>query len=234
MGLEVLGAEIEDFARQTLEDSSLILEEELTEVMACRIEKRKNEKRAGKLAVKRLLCQRISQEFCLNVQPHWLQVLADQHPVRLSLSSQIPVDLKTQVAQALGKTCASIAHSGDFVLAAAASSQIGVDLEVLRDLRKGTIRYFCSEREVQWVEQAQKGLLNFGSEISERLAPLVIFTQKEAILKAEGTGVAGGFSEVCLPSLVLNQVFEASYQKHSYEVLTLFEGRAVVSLARAL
>jgi hypothetical protein len=234
MGLDILGDGIERLSALICENEFFLQEEEWIEVRACRIAKRKNEKRAGKMAVKRLLSERIFKELGVVASPSWFLVLADSHPVRLSVSAQVPLDFRASIAEVLLGTHASIAHSGHRVLAGVSSTQVGVDLEVLRELRQGTISYFCSKEEVLWVERARRGLAGLSQELSQKVAPLVLFTQKEAILKAEGKGVAGGFEKVKLPSLVFSQEFLASYEERNYEVLTLFEGQSVVSLARGI
>ena len=80
--------------------------------------------------------------------------------------------------------------SGDFVVVALASAELGVDLEVLRPLARGDrlARRICTERELEAFETI--------SEAERDAAFLRLWTCKEAALKAVGAGLSGGVKNV--------------------------------------
>ena len=80
--------------------------------------------------------------------------------------------------------------TGDFVVVALASAELGVDIEVLRPLvrQERLARRICTERELEAflaIPEAQRDA-----------ALLRLWTCKEAALKAVGTGLSGGVKNV--------------------------------------
>jgi 4'-phosphopantetheinyl transferase len=80
--------------------------------------------------------------------------------------------------------------TGDFVVVALASAELGVDIEVLRPLarQERLARRICTERELEAfmaIPEAQRDA-----------ALLRLWTCKEAALKALGTGLSGGVKNV--------------------------------------
>jgi 4'-phosphopantetheinyl transferase len=80
--------------------------------------------------------------------------------------------------------------TGDFVVVALASTELGVDAEVIRPLarRKQLIRRICTPRESEAIESFP--------EADRDAAILRLWTCKEAALKAVGTGLSGGVRNI--------------------------------------
>ncbi|MBR3556375.1 MAG: 4'-phosphopantetheinyl transferase superfamily protein [Oscillospiraceae bacterium] len=87
----------------------------------------------------------------------------------------------------------SLSHSGAFAAAAAADTQVGIDLQKLRTIKEGVLRRCFSPAERDWVTAGD------GSERAVRL-----WTMKEAYGKMTGTGIfrdnlfCAGFDGDCL------------------------------------
>lgn len=80
--------------------------------------------------------------------------------------------------------------SGDFVVVALSSAEVGVDIEVARAIRRNDrlARRVCTDREIEMLAQAPE---------EERDALLLrLWTCKEAALKAVGIGLSGGARNV--------------------------------------
>ena len=80
--------------------------------------------------------------------------------------------------------------TGDFVVVALASAELGVDVEVVRPLarRKQLVRRICTQRELEVIESIP--------EAERDAAILRLWTCKEAALKAIGIGLSGGVKNV--------------------------------------
>ena len=89
-----------------------------------------------------------------------------------------------------GGPCFNLAHSGDTVVVAVAVDQVGVDVEDLRALPNAErlARRICTPQELD-------ALLSL-SEPHRNDALLQLWTAKEAVLKALGSGIAGGMRSV--------------------------------------
>lgn len=85
----------------------------------------------------------------------------------------------------------SLSHSGDWLLiAVGTNADLGVDLEIPRKLNKArelARRYFTA-RESRWLEQQEPA--------AREHAFLRLWTAKEAMVKAAGTGLAGYIDQV--------------------------------------
>ena len=80
--------------------------------------------------------------------------------------------------------------SGDYVVVALATAEVGVDIELARVVRRrdGLARRVCTDRELEMLARAPEG---------ERDALLLrLWTCKEAALKAVGIGLSGGARNV--------------------------------------
>jgi len=91
---------------------------------------------------------------------------------------------------AAGGPCFNTTDSGDVVVVALASEELGVDVEVVRSLtrRDRLARRICTDREIEALESMSK--------TERETALLRLWTCKEAGLKAIGTGLRGGMRNV--------------------------------------
>jgi len=91
---------------------------------------------------------------------------------------------------AAGGPCFNASDSGDIVVVALASDEIGVDVEVVRPLNRleRLARRICTDREIEALEKM--------SNTDRHAALLRLWTCKEAGLKAIGTGLSGGMRNV--------------------------------------
>ena len=200
---------------------------EREEIAATVPEKRRREKLAGKLAVKLLTLDVL--ERCLGAQctPAAVQVLAAAGPVRASLPSEPDLDAT------LAGMFFSISHSGDLVCAAAARRPVGIDVETVRPLSEATVREICDDRLLRAIERYLGRLRNDeeGPVLKREALYVVAFTQKEAILKAAGVGIADGLADVDLTEFDLGRAFSATHRGARYQVLSIRQGEWAISLA---
>ena len=91
---------------------------------------------------------------------------------------------------AAGGPSFNASDTGDFVVVALASTELGVDAEVIRSLarRKQLVRRICTPRESEAIESVP--------EAERDAAFLRLWTCKEAALKAIGTGLSGGVRNI--------------------------------------
>lgn len=82
----------------------------------------------------------------------------------------------------------SISHSGDYAAVAVGNkNSIGIDIEKIRPVKAGVMRYFCSDADVEYINAGQtKGLIE-DPVILERL--FRVWTFKESYVKCRGTGI---------------------------------------------
>lgn len=80
----------------------------------------------------------------------------------------------------------SLSHSGDWAVCAVSEFPVGVDIEQVRELRKGVAERFFSPEECAL-------LAGLGED-----AFFVFWTLKEAAVKASGEGLARGLSRACV------------------------------------
>ncbi|MBT3785908.1 4-phosphopantetheinyl transferase family protein, partial [bacterium] len=95
---------------------------------------------------------------------------------------------------------------------------------------EGTIRYFSCKEERDWLDLALQDS-SHPTFADRSFFGLILFTQKEAVLKAVGSGIAGGPSEVKLPGIRIGVEFEAIYKERKFQVITLASARGILSLA---
>lgn len=88
------------------------------------------------------------------------------------------------------KICVSIAHSGDLAVALSDEEAVGIDVEAVRQNTSGLERFVFSAKEQilfdQLVRKAEHDCRNARSKMFTRF-----WTAKEAVSKAEGTGLCG-------------------------------------------
>ena len=121
------------------------------------------------------------------------------------------------------------------VCAAVSRRSIGVDIEKIRPLSAETIRdigaatvTYATVPEVEHAEQSDNSIVSKPNGVSTADSlPVVLFTQKEAILKANGIGLARGLSDVQLAQPTLNTRTTATHCETEYDVFsTLHAGHA--------
>ncbi len=72
----------------------------------------------------------------------------------------------------------NISHSGDFVVLAQAETEVGVDIEKINDRHLNVAERVFTERELSWMNESPV----------ERF--FILWTQKEAVMKAVGKGLS--------------------------------------------
>ncbi len=208
------------------EANSFMDSREISEINALNSPKRKHEKLAGKLAAK-LLARNAEHGWAAAEAAELIryQVLSDNAPVRLTVDGKAPAE----------RPFFSISHTDDLVCAASADVPVGVDLERVRELPEKTVQDICGEElmlkmrdclEQDWLKSSEREVLG-------RALPVLIFTQKEAVLKAAGIGLAEGLDEVRLEEVAVNREVLATHRGISYRVISSFNAEYVVSVALA-
>lgn len=82
----------------------------------------------------------------------------------------------------------NISHSGEYVACAVSDKPIGVDIQKIGKYNSDVAKRVCNEKELVQIENS----LNKASEF------IKLWTQKEAVLKMHGTGIASGDIKNCL------------------------------------
>jgi acyl transferase domain-containing protein/NAD(P)H-dependent flavin oxidoreductase YrpB (nitropropane dioxygenase family)/phosphopantetheinyl transferase len=195
--------------------------QEKSEIEALNSSKRRDERLAGKLAAK-LLAHGPAAPGIDDLARY--QVLSADAPVRL-----------TRDGSTLGEQpYFSISHTDDLVCAARADRPVGIDVERVRGLPEKTVYDICGETLLQKMRDylEQDRLPGERNALSAAL-PVLVFTQKEAVLKASGLGLAEGLDGVELEQIAINREIRASHRGLTYRVISTFNNKHVVSVAVA-
>jgi len=199
---------------------------EIEEINAFIAERRRHEKLAGKLAVKILACEAIRRWFGVKCQPQAIQVLSPSGPPDISVPGN------TRLNAQLKKLYISLSHAGDLVCAVVSCHPVGIDVEKIQPLSEATVLEICAENIwgsiINYRQRAQTAGL-----VPEAL-PIVVLTQKEAVLKAAGVGIINGLAEVELSSFALGATIDARYFGSKYEVLSIDSDGYIFSLAQRI
>lgn len=82
----------------------------------------------------------------------------------------------------------NISHSGEYVVCAVYNKPIGIDIQKIGEYNPDVAKRVCNEKELKQIEDS----LDKASEFT------MLWTQKEAVLKMYGTGIASGDIKNCL------------------------------------
>lgn len=87
-----------------------------------------------------------------------------------------------------GKPCTdgvefNLSHSGDIAVCAVADKPVGIDIEVVRDIRPAVAKRFASSAELEYIGEDMRRLFE-------------IWTLKEAYFKCVGTGIGSDIKSV--------------------------------------
>ena len=197
----------------------VIIETENAEICSLPSTKRQKEKLAGKLASK-FLVKDLLGDISLNT----LEVLSDKFPIRVHFQGK-PLEKNPHF---------SISHSHQLVCVAENLNPIGVDIEEIRPLSEKTIADCCGERLILKIQEyidarklSKKDIL-----FLKKALPILVFTQKEAVLKAAGIGIGDGLSEVQIEEINIQSTTMATYRGSRYEINTAMDKNHVLSVAK--
>lgn len=132
----------------------------------------------------RVFQQRLQRRF-------FLRLLLGAYLGRPGKDVKLITNARGKPALAAGNLSFSVSHSGDWLLVAVGSNvEVGVDLEIPRTLRKvrELARRYFTAHEARWVEEQEPA--------ARERAFLRLWTAKEAMVKAAGTGLAGYVNRV--------------------------------------
>ncbi len=206
--------------------ASIFTAAEKREIEAERTAKRRLEKIAGKLSAKLLVRDLAETETAVDCAPGVIEVLSDRGPVRVGSSG----DLRLQGLLA-GKHF-SISHSGRLACAAAADVPVGIDVEALSPLsdaaREGIIDGPLRDAMDDFLQNAP---VTDPAAPGEEFLPIIAFSQKEAVLKAAGIGLAEGLGPVRLAGFAVGAAVDATCWGERYRVLSALHDGHVISLA---
>jgi len=222
---DILILPIEDclnFAK--INNDKLLTNKEKLEINAISANRRKSEKIAGKVTTKLLANSLLRPALDKPIPLEMIEVLSSDTPVQC-------VILEPSVTF---KKKFSISHSHDLVCVASSDSPIGIDIEKIRTLDTKLVSEICGDSLLIEIENyiLNSQLNQSGHGFLSVALPLVIFTQKEAVLKAAGVGVGNGLEGVSIKTISINQAIEISYQNETYSVSTLLSHEYVLSIAR--
>jgi len=79
----------------------------------------------------------------------------------------------------------SISHSGDIVVCAVSSSSVGIDVEKIKRVKESVKEKVSLQSELERIKDSDEEFIK-------------LWTQKEAVVKKYGTGIAGGDFKNCL------------------------------------
>lgn len=85
----------------------------------------------------------------------------------------------------------NISHSGEYVACAVSDRPIGVDIQKIGEYNSDVAKRVCNEEEFAQIENSSDKASKFAK----------LWTQKEAVLKMYGIGIAGGNIKDCLYNL---------------------------------
>ena len=208
------------------EENLSLTPQEINEIATLNSSKRKHERLAGKLAAKLLARNDAHDPGAPDADElARYQVLSDNAPVKLTL------DGKTLSEQPYF----SVSHTDDLVCAARADRPVGVDVERVRGLSERTAHDICGTPLLRKMRDYlnQEWLLPDDRNALSSALHILVFTQKEAVLKASGIGLAEGLDGVHLEEIAINREIRASHLGLFYRVISTFNNEHVVSVAVA-
>ena len=82
----------------------------------------------------------------------------------------------------------NISHSGEYVACAVSDKPVGVDIQKIGECNSDVAERVCNEKELEQIENSSDKASEFTK----------LWTQKEAVLKMYGTGIASGDIKNCL------------------------------------
>jgi aspartate racemase len=165
-------------------------------------EKRRREKRSGKLVVKLLAAEWLWRRHGIDIPARAIEVRSGGPP-----RAGAPGD--PRVDGILRDVSCSLSHTDDLVCAALANRSVGVDVE--------------RERPVAPEAMARLGCGRASTAVAS-------FTRAEAVLKAAGVGIGAGLDEVAIAADERGG-FQAIHRGAEYRVVTDADGEHVWSLA---
>ncbi|OOZ39135.1 hypothetical protein BOW53_12855 [Solemya pervernicosa gill symbiont] len=216
-------AEAADYA--SAHRDMVIARDEEQEIAPLTAEKRQHEKLAGKLTTKLLIDELMAKRGNPRVDSlASVSVLSDGTPV-------------TVCCDALqGEHHFSISHSDDLVCAAHAEVPVGIDVERIRTLSPRVVADICGEKTLTDIQRFidETGYSAKSIDYINLTLPVVIFSQKEAVLKAAGIGIGEGLAEVEISDVEIQAPVRANYRGAEYELLTTIHHDHVISVARLI
>jgi len=171
----------------------ILTSSEIEEIATQGSDKRRDEKLAGKLAAK-LLAETSYKTHDENnsIALNRYQVLSNNGPVQFTLDAKSLTEYPHF----------SISHTEGLVCAARAEKRVGVDVEYIRTIADKTVTDLCGDTLQQ---QMQDYIAGQAADTKEQAflslaLPILLFTQKEAVLKAAGIGIGEGLSGSIWPT----------------------------------
>ncbi len=209
-----------DALNQGFSAASNLTANELNEINALNSSKRINEKKSGKIA-----CKILSnwQSLCENKSTHYLsntEVLSTDKPVQVLINGKPDANYPYY----------SISHSDSVIYVARSEYPIGVDIEKIRPLDELTIKNIYGHQRSAIDKFLHATDIN--TELQD-LFPLIVFTQKEAALKAEGTGLANGTDLAVIKKFAVDNA-SINVNGKNYSVSTNIADHYVISKALLL
>lgn len=202
-----------------LNTSVLYTTAELNEIEQIKTESRRQEKMAGKLTVKLLACDILKRWFHTESSPSSIEVLSLDSPLRVRAPESPHLDAF------LKPLFFSLSHTGGVACAAVGRQPIGVDIEKNRTLSAEMAREIGGDTLL-------KAMADPSPSVSQSLLPLVVFTQKEAVLKAAGIGMEKGLAAVTLSNFILDSPVEATCGNQKYQVMSACVQDCIITLAQ--
>ncbi|WP_179115991.1 type I polyketide synthase [Solemya velum gill symbiont] len=213
-------------ASEWADRNNIMTKEETGEILKQSNAKRRREKSGGKLAVKLLA----HHHFDPDLPPDQKQLTTIE-----VLSDGTPVSVTVDGSPTPTSNCFSISHTDNWVCAAQGEKAVGIDIERIRELSEKTVSDICGPDLLEKLEEFHRREWTSADnrEDIESILPIMLFTQKEAVLKAAGVGLAEGLDKVHIQEISFNREIEATFKGHSYSVISAFNREFVVSVAVA-
>lgn len=82
----------------------------------------------------------------------------------------------------------NVSHSGGYVVCAVSDKPVGVDIQKIEEYNPDVAEIICNEKEMEQI----------GHSLDKASEFIKLWTQKEAVLKMHGTGIASGNIKNCL------------------------------------
>ncbi|MFT7222947.1 MAG: 3-oxoacyl-(acyl-carrier-protein) synthase/malonyl CoA-acyl carrier protein transacylase [Cellvibrionaceae bacterium] len=191
--------------------------EELSEINDLTSEKRKLEKRSGKLTCK--------------ILANWSELLENEN-ADLSHTQVFSPEKSVKVIDAKKDSDSfvshySISHSEDMLVVARSPHKIGVDIEKVRSLDSVVIDSLYNDKRDEIESFLDQSI---ASREEKSAFPLLLFTQKEAALKAHGIGLAKGLTYAEVIYLSFSKAL-IKVDRSIYEVSSYYADQYIISKA---
>ncbi|MCF8261486.1 MAG: 4'-phosphopantetheinyl transferase superfamily protein [Melioribacteraceae bacterium] len=184
---------------------------EIVEIDRIKNVSRRNEKLAGKLLLKMLVLQIPELRNASYLNFNNIEVLSNNTAPKISFTTG------KKIKEFTPQYYFSLSHTENVVTAACSKKQIGIDLERLKVLDKDVAESIVDNNALK-VFRESLSQNKSDPQLNMDYFPIILFTQKEAVLKCAETGLTNDLADVILKTFRINGKTRMEFKEDLYLV----------------